>query len=177
MTNFVNNAVNFSKYAIIYLTKSKREEATDQSVLPLTKVRNFRNCADVFSCPRLGCCHLFGSFRRLVRSTVAQQENPSKSELKLRGFPIKSTRKIGRPDESTRFQRRIQIDGRRFQTRNARSAGRLDHKLRRLIFQSVHNQNIGAWSFIQDKKTGAEWAISAPVIRKQVQNEPFRLPL
>ena len=39
---------------------------------------------------------------------LRNRKNPSKSELELRGLPIKSTRKNGRP-ESTRFQRRIQL--------------------------------------------------------------------
>ena len=32
MNNFVNNDVNFSKYAIIYFTQSKREEASDATI-------------------------------------------------------------------------------------------------------------------------------------------------
>jgi hypothetical protein len=47
---------------------------------------------------------LFGGWCvRMLRN----RKNPPKSELKLRGLPIKPTRKNGRP-ESTNFQRRIQ---------------------------------------------------------------------
>ena len=39
---------------------------------------------------------------------LRKRKNPPKSELKLRGLPIKSTRKIGRPESTNFVQRRIQ---------------------------------------------------------------------
>ena len=38
MNNFVNNDVNFSKYAIIYFTQSKREEASDATIDESTQI-------------------------------------------------------------------------------------------------------------------------------------------